>query len=112
MKEDERRKTLRRPVIGYPAGRPGRPPSRLVDVSAGGMGIRLDRPLRQGWSCWIQFGEKEAPIRLGGRVRWCRQDQRSFRAGIELADLSTADELLDHAISNRLPLEIEQSLAS
>ena len=53
---------------------------RAIDISDAGLGIETDYPLAPGHVLWVNGG-----INRSGVVRWCREWNGNYRAGIELS---------------------------
>ena len=66
---------------------------RLLDISASGMKIRIDRPLEVGaiLSLCAQFADRDQALKVVGEVRWVRPDEDYFVAGFYLFDADQVD---------------------
>lgn len=66
---------------------------RLVDFSANGAQIRLDRVLPVGAILRLsaQLPEHHMPLTVVGEVRWVRSDNNSFLVGFSLYDADQTD---------------------
>lgn len=68
-------------------------PAQTVDVSAGGLSLRLPRtlPAESHLELWVHITGDRGKYFLAGRVRWSRQDQGGVLHGIELSPAAGDD---------------------
>ena len=66
---------------------------RLLDFSANGVRIRIDRPLPEGGILRLcaQIPGGEAPLNLVGEVRWVREDGEHYQVGFSLFEADQTD---------------------
>jgi hypothetical protein len=66
---------------------------RILDVSANGMKIRVDRELPETAILRLcaDFGRDRSPLEVVGEVRWCREEGEYFEAGFVLYDSAYTD---------------------
>lgn len=66
---------------------------RIMDVSTGGMRIRIDRELPEGAILRLcaDFGKERLPLEVVGEVRWIREEDDYFEAGFSLFDSDYTD---------------------
>ena len=66
---------------------------RLLDFSANGLRIRIDRPLPVGaiLALRAQLAGADRPMQVVGEVRWVRQDGEYFQAGFSLFEADQTD---------------------
>ena len=66
---------------------------RILDVSANGMKIRVDRELPETAILRLcaDFGRDRSPLEVVGEVRWCREEGEYFEAGFVLYESAYTD---------------------
>ncbi len=73
----------------------------LIDISAGGLGIKSNIPLTEATTLSIAISYEDVNYVVIGRVVWCRREEDIYNCGLKLiympADLS---HLIDSMIEN------------
>ena len=66
---------------------------KLLDVSANGIRIRIDRSLDEGaiFPVVAYFGRGHTPLSLVGEVRWVREDGHFFQIGFSIFESALTD---------------------
>ncbi len=65
-----------------------------TDVSAGGLSLRVDRPLPVGRTLdlWVRIRHREGTFMLTGEVKWVmRNSEGDYGVGVQLLDRPTDD---------------------
>ncbi len=64
----------------------------IKDISLGGIKVESSHPMKVGSVVTVTI-DTNPPLKLKGRVMWCRQGEDGYEAGIQFAELSPKQQL-------------------